>query len=135
MGHPTSYLAVLTTCGSDGKSVFSIVETNPFKHLTHLSLHFVPGDDAAIKSYLAARFAQITNELQHVTAALQHTTAALQQSRASEAELQKQLDTLTQQTESTRAREKLQYADDLNTQVNLQTYNPTTTHSSCLSSL
>lgn len=35
------------------KSVFSIVETNSFKHINHLSLSFIPGDDATIKQYLA----------------------------------------------------------------------------------
>uniref|UniRef100_A0A8B9TMW6 Spindle assembly abnormal protein 6 homolog n=1 Tax=Anas platyrhynchos TaxID=8839 RepID=A0A8B9TMW6_ANAPL len=31
----------------------NIVETNPFKHLTHLSLKFLPGNDAEIKKFLA----------------------------------------------------------------------------------
>ncbi|XP_075012502.1 spindle assembly abnormal protein 6 homolog isoform X3 [Calonectris borealis] len=32
----------------------NIVETNPFKHLTHLSLKFLPGNDAEIKKFLAS---------------------------------------------------------------------------------
>lgn len=32
----------------------NVVETNPFKHLTHLSLQFVPGNDADVKKYLAS---------------------------------------------------------------------------------
>ncbi|XP_029473291.1 spindle assembly abnormal protein 6 homolog isoform X2 [Rhinatrema bivittatum] len=32
----------------------NVVETNPFKHLTHLSLKLLPGNDAEIKKYLAA---------------------------------------------------------------------------------
>ncbi|NWW93530.1 SAS6 protein, partial [Rhynochetos jubatus] len=32
----------------------NVVETNPFKHLTHLSLKFLPGNDAAIKKFLAS---------------------------------------------------------------------------------
>ena len=31
-----------------------IVETNPFKHLTHLALRLQPGSDADVKKYLAA---------------------------------------------------------------------------------
>ncbi|XP_067996672.1 spindle assembly abnormal protein 6 homolog isoform X1 [Melanerpes formicivorus] len=32
----------------------NIVETNPFKHLTHLSLKFLPGNDTEIKKFLAS---------------------------------------------------------------------------------
>ncbi|NXX87210.1 SAS6 protein, partial [Urocolius indicus] len=32
----------------------NIVETNPFKHLTHLSLKFLPANDAEIKKFLAS---------------------------------------------------------------------------------
>ncbi|NWH51018.1 SAS6 protein, partial [Fregata magnificens] len=32
----------------------NVVETNPFKHLTHLSLKFLPGNDAEIKKFLAS---------------------------------------------------------------------------------
>ena len=45
-GMPT-FLAVLDTQTSEG-SLLSIVETNKFKHLTHLSLRFTPGNDASI---------------------------------------------------------------------------------------
>ncbi|CAI5776669.1 Spindle assembly abnormal protein 6 homolog [Podarcis lilfordi] len=31
----------------------NVVETNPFKHLTHLSLKFLPGNDSEIKKFLA----------------------------------------------------------------------------------
>uniref|UniRef100_A0A7M4EUZ8 Spindle assembly abnormal protein 6 homolog n=1 Tax=Crocodylus porosus TaxID=8502 RepID=A0A7M4EUZ8_CROPO len=39
-------LDCMTTC-------LNIVETNPFKHLTHLSLKLLPGSDSDIKKYLA----------------------------------------------------------------------------------
>ncbi|NXE79779.1 SAS6 protein, partial [Cochlearius cochlearius] len=32
----------------------NVVETNPFKHLTHLSLKFLPGNDTEIKKFLAS---------------------------------------------------------------------------------
>ena len=43
---------------SNGNSASStanlnVIETNPFKHLTHLSLKFLPGNDSDIKKYLA----------------------------------------------------------------------------------
>jgi spindle assembly abnormal protein 6 len=34
-------------------AMLSIIETNSFKHINHLSLRFVPGDDAAVKQYLS----------------------------------------------------------------------------------
>lgn len=54
-----SFLARLETLTSGGSSVFSLVETNPFKELTHLSLKFRAGNDTAIKTYLAARLRQV----------------------------------------------------------------------------
>ena len=33
--------------------ILNVIETNPFKHLTHLSLKFIPGNDSDIKKYLA----------------------------------------------------------------------------------
>ena len=35
--------------------IFSIVEANMFKHLTHISLQLRPGNDTVIKAYLASR--------------------------------------------------------------------------------
>ena len=57
-GEP-SFLARLETVAPGGFSLFSVVETNPFKELTHLSLKFRAGNDAAIKTYLAARLRQV----------------------------------------------------------------------------
>ncbi|XP_066480150.1 spindle assembly abnormal protein 6 homolog isoform X3 [Tiliqua scincoides] len=34
-------------------SLLNVVETNPFKHLTHLSLKFLPGNDVEVKKFLA----------------------------------------------------------------------------------
>lgn len=58
-GTRPSFLARLETLVPGGFSVFSLVETNPFKELTHLSLKFRAGNDAAIKTYLAARLRQV----------------------------------------------------------------------------
>ena len=36
-----------------GMAVLNVVETNPFRHLNHLSLKFVPASDTYLKKYLA----------------------------------------------------------------------------------
>ena len=48
-----SFIAKLDT--STGVGVFSVIEANMFKQLTHISLMLKPGDDASIKAYLASR--------------------------------------------------------------------------------
>ena len=37
-----------------GVGSLKIIETNPFKHLTHLSLNLAPGNDTDVKKYLAS---------------------------------------------------------------------------------
>ena len=37
----------------EGNATVNIVETNPFKHLIHLSLNVVPGNDEAVKTFLS----------------------------------------------------------------------------------
>ncbi|KAI9915652.1 hypothetical protein PsorP6_007090 [Peronosclerospora sorghi] len=111
-----SYLAVLNTSDSHGHSVFSIVETNPFKQLTHLSLRFLPGDDVAIKAYLAARLAQVETSRRSVSAALKQTSEELQRKQTSELQLQKQLSALRFEAESTLSQEKMKFADELDSQ-------------------
>lgn len=36
-----------------GQANLNVIEINPFKHLCHLSLGFMPGNDADVKKYLA----------------------------------------------------------------------------------
>ena len=36
-----------------GHANLNVIEINPFKHLCHLSLNFMPGNDADVKKYLA----------------------------------------------------------------------------------
>ncbi|KAF0717603.1 hypothetical protein AaE_010823, partial [Aphanomyces astaci] len=94
---PLSYLAVLNTHDVAGHSTFSIVETNAFKRLTHLSLQFTPGDDAEVKLYLAARLRQTTHEKRRLQDDLMATTADLDATKESEAALQTQVDRAMQQ--------------------------------------
>jgi hypothetical protein len=44
-----SFAAVLRAPAGGAESVFSLVETNAFKQLTHLALRCRPGNDASIK--------------------------------------------------------------------------------------
>ncbi|DAZ97126.1 TPA: hypothetical protein N0F65_010449 [Lagenidium giganteum] len=111
---PLSYLAVLNTADTSGHGIFSIVETNPFKHLTHLSLQFCPGDDAAIKSYLASRLAQTTAEKQAVTASLKKTSQELERATKHERQLQEQVDDATRANETAMAKAKMEFSEELN---------------------
>ena len=43
----------------DGVSVFRVVETNDFNQLPHITLAFRPGNDAAVKSFLAGRLTEV----------------------------------------------------------------------------
>lgn len=79
---PKFILQFIGQAGSNGDRcihVLNIVETNPFKHLIHLSLKFVPGQDSDIKKYLADCLKQLkeTNELLHQR--LEHTNENLTQ--------------------------------------------------------
>ncbi|KAJ3190430.1 Spindle assembly abnormal protein 6 [Gaertneriomyces sp. JEL0708] len=47
------FVAQLTTHNSENFTSFEIVETNTFRNITHISLRFVPGNDTAVKQYLA----------------------------------------------------------------------------------
>ncbi|TPX58976.1 hypothetical protein PhCBS80983_g02810 [Powellomyces hirtus] len=57
--HPTSrdsqpkFIAQLTTESTTDHAVFQVVETNRFRNITHISLQFIPGNDLAVKQYLA----------------------------------------------------------------------------------
>ena len=48
------FLLQLSLSSTDrGLAVLNVVETNPFRHLNHLSLKFVPASDTYLKKYLA----------------------------------------------------------------------------------
>ncbi|CAM9813304.1 unnamed protein product, partial [Ectocarpus fasciculatus] len=70
LAFPAKLVALLKTCmggqgGGQGSrfstaldpnsGLFSVVESNEFKNLTHISLQLRPANDAALKAYLAAR--------------------------------------------------------------------------------
>ncbi|XP_068449373.1 spindle assembly abnormal protein 6 homolog [Clinocottus analis] len=57
----------------EGPATFSVVETNAFKHLNHLSLRLVHGSDKEIKDYLAECLCSLKAEKQALEMKLQKT--------------------------------------------------------------
>ncbi|XP_071059049.1 spindle assembly abnormal protein 6 homolog [Pseudochaenichthys georgianus] len=57
----------------EGPASFSVVETNAFKHLNHLSLRLVQGSDKEIKDYLAVCLSSLKAEKQAVEMKLKKT--------------------------------------------------------------
>ncbi|XP_073227377.1 spindle assembly abnormal protein 6 homolog [Porites lutea] len=78
--HPKFLLQFVVGSGLDqGIATLHVVETNPFKHLTHLSLKFLPGSDAEVKKYLADCLKHLQDEKQMLERRLASTEADLQQ--------------------------------------------------------
>ncbi|XP_051763860.1 spindle assembly abnormal protein 6 homolog isoform X1 [Ctenopharyngodon idella] len=91
------FLLQLTSASSafdHSPSNLNIVETNAFKHLTHLSLKLLPGSDTDIKKYLATCLSTIKEEKQQLE----------QKLRKTEEDLTRQLN-YAQQTLSEKSRE------------------------------
>lgn len=65
------FQAVLSVKG--GESVFRIVETNDFKQLPHITLSFRPGNDFAVKQFLAFRLAEVKANNADLTSELART--------------------------------------------------------------
>ncbi|RUS71942.1 hypothetical protein EGW08_020301 [Elysia chlorotica] len=63
--------------GGEAPHIFNIVETNPFRHLNHLSLKFLPGSDADIKSHLADCLKQMKETNSLIQHKYEHTSSDL----------------------------------------------------------
>ncbi|XP_052774832.1 spindle assembly abnormal protein 6 homolog [Mya arenaria] len=63
--------------GDRSSATLNIIETNPFKHLNHLSLKFVPGSDSDVKKYLADCLKQLKDINSLLQQRLEHTDADL----------------------------------------------------------
>ena len=50
------------TLSSGQESCLKIIETNDFNKLPHVALKFRPGNDAAVKSFLAFRLGEVTSQ-------------------------------------------------------------------------
>ncbi|MEW5299491.1 MAG: hypothetical protein WDW36_002505 [Sanguina aurantia] len=91
------FQSVLVVRGSE--SVFRIMETNDFKQLPHITLAFRPGNDAAVKQFLAFRLLEVKSDHQGASEELAKTkderdshSGALLQCRHQLAELREQHD-------------------------------------------
>jgi spindle assembly abnormal protein 6 len=67
------------------------MQVNKFKHLCHISLSFRPGNDAAIKQYLASRLTEVKGERENLRTSLESTSGRLETTVSSEAKLIKEL--------------------------------------------
>uniref|UniRef100_A0A3B4BVE3 Spindle assembly abnormal protein 6 homolog n=1 Tax=Pygocentrus nattereri TaxID=42514 RepID=A0A3B4BVE3_PYGNA len=94
--HPRFLLQLSSTSSALDHSPASlnVVETNAFKHLTHLSLKLLPGSDVEVKKYLAACLATVKQEKEQLQ----------QRLRTTEEDLSRQL-SYAQQTLSEKSRE------------------------------
>jgi spindle assembly abnormal protein 6 len=71
--------------------VFTIVESNKFKQLTHITLQLRPGNDAAIKGYLSSRLFFITNVANKRKIELESAHAELDDEKSQRAQLSKEI--------------------------------------------
>ncbi|KAJ3290104.1 Spindle assembly abnormal protein 6 [Rhizoclosmatium sp. JEL0117] len=72
---PTRFQARLSVSQSHEPSVLQIIETNAFKHITHLALDFVQANDNAIKQHLAALVDHFSKESKLLATKLMDTEA------------------------------------------------------------
>ncbi|XP_029919104.1 spindle assembly abnormal protein 6 homolog [Myripristis murdjan] len=98
----------------DSSATFSVVETNAFKHLNHLSLRLLQGTDKEIKDYLVVCLSSLKGEKQTLEIKLKKT----------EDDLSRQL-SYTQQTLSEKTRE----LDKLRSEWTSQTSSLSSRHS------
>jgi len=71
--------------------LLSIVETNLFKQLTHISLQMRPGNDAAVKVYLASRLNQTCAQARRLSSELDVANEQLQRGKLRASELSEEL--------------------------------------------
>lgn len=71
--------------------VFTIVESNKFKQLTHITLQLRPGNDAAIKGYLSSRLSFITTVANKRKIELESTHTELNEEKSQRALLSKDI--------------------------------------------
>ncbi|XP_032873608.1 spindle assembly abnormal protein 6 homolog isoform X1 [Amblyraja radiata] len=85
----------------------NIIETNPFKHLTHLSLKLLPGNDNEIKKYLAVCLQNVKME----------NSSLQERLRRTEEDLTKRL-SITQQTLAEKSKELDRLRNEWTTHTN-----------------
>ncbi|KAM5293493.1 spindle assembly abnormal protein 6 homolog [Glossophaga mutica] len=75
-------------------ALLNVVETNPFKHLTHLSLKLLPGNDVEIKKFLAGCLKCSKEEKLSLTQSLEDVTRQLNITQKTLSEKVQELDKL-----------------------------------------
>ncbi|XP_024426156.3 spindle assembly abnormal protein 6 homolog isoform X1 [Desmodus rotundus] len=75
-------------------ALLNVVETNPFKHLTHLSLKLLPGNDVEIKKFLAGCLKCSKEEKLSLTQSLEDVTRQLNFTQKTLSEKIQELDKL-----------------------------------------
>ena len=83
----STFIAKLDTA----TGIFSVVEANKFKQLTHISLLLKPGDDNSIKMYLASRLALSLNASKKQTLSIQDLKMRLQTEESHNQEISSEL--------------------------------------------
>eukprot|EP00833_Pecoramyces_ruminatium_P013331 jgi/Orpsp1_1/1187363/evm.model.d7180000057184.1 len=102
---------------STRNSILQIIETNSFKHITHLSLSFIPGNDTSIKKYLSDLVKETKIENKNLKSKLEKSVTQLtNQLKSSEnriSELTSELENLKLNNSETVSKLKVQYSEDL----------------------
>ncbi|KAJ8040632.1 Spindle assembly abnormal protein 6-like [Holothuria leucospilota] len=106
----------------------AIVETNPFKHLTHLTLKVKPGSDLEVKQFLAKCLKQLQEEHRQLQSHLQTTESSLKRQLMQShevlhnrtQELEKLKSQWESQTESLTAKHQQQLAEERESATKMQ---------------
>ncbi|XP_058515525.1 spindle assembly abnormal protein 6 homolog isoform X4 [Ochotona princeps] len=98
----------------DNSPVFlNVVETNPFKHLTHLSLKLLPGNDVEIKKFLAGCLKYSKEEKISLTQSLDDVTRQLNLTQKTLSEKTQELEKLRSEWASHTAALTSKHSQDL----------------------
>lgn len=84
--HP-KFVCQLLADPSNEYATLSVVETNSFKHINHLSIKVIPGNDSTVKHYLAELVKECKAENKALAAKLLNTNTSLTTKTASDDDL------------------------------------------------
>jgi len=101
-----------------GDASLNVIEINPFKHLYHLSLNFMPGNDADVKKYLATCLQTLRDDYTRLTRVHEETKQSLSQkldsSVQSLAQKSMEFEKLKIEQESQQERLQTKYMQEMN---------------------
>ena len=94
-------------------AAFSVIETNSFRNIIHISLSFIPGNDAALKVYLANLVKEFKDKTLDLSSTLKSTSHNLdlkiKDSKHSIESLTQELDSLKISSAEQRNKLELEY--------------------------